>query len=125
LLVWVIVGPSDKAVGPGWRIWRTGQNGLAMGLLTTLGIGLLGVPFAALYVGLIVGLFAGLFAGGSAFLRHFLLRFLLSRPKDDYIPYDLPAFLDYLSEHALLHKVGSGYMFPHQCLQDYFSSLDV
>ena len=121
LAVWVVVGPDVRMQQdrPGGRIWRSGQNGLVIGLLAALGFGLLGVPLAALYIGLIIGVFAGLVAGGSAFIRHFLLRFLLSRSRIDAIPHDLPAFLNYAAEYSLLHKVGAGYVFPHYTLLAY------
>ncbi|GAC1688358.1 MAG: hypothetical protein PVS3B1_27810 [Ktedonobacteraceae bacterium] len=135
LLVWVVgpVGPvgsvgkmrtGSQRARSDWRIWRSGQNGLAIGLLTAFGLGLLGVPFGALYIGLLVGTFIGLVAGGSAFVRHFLLRFLLSRPRAGYLPRDLLAFLDSAAERSLLYKVAGGYIFPHQLLLDHFASLD-
>ncbi len=123
LVVWVVVGPDDQSQlnRPGGRIWRSGQNGLVIGLLAALGFGLLGVPFAALYIGLIIGVVAGLVAGGSAFLQHFLLRFLLSRPQNAALPRNLLAFLQYAARHSLLYKVGAGYIFPHRSLLDYFA----
>ncbi len=124
LVVWVVVGPDEQGQQnrPGGRIWRSGQNGLAIGLLAALGFGLLGVPFAALYIGLIIGVIAGLVAGGSAFIRYFLLRFLLSRSPQIALPRDLAAFLDYASERSLLYKVGAGYIFSHRSLLDYFAT---
>jgi len=124
LVVWVVVGPDDQGQRkrPSGRIWRSGQNGLAIGALAAIGFGLLGVPFAALYIGLIIGVFAGLTAGGAVFLRHFLLRFLLSRSKDNAIPQNLTNFLNYATEHSLLYKVGGGYIFPHRSLLDYFAT---
>ena len=124
LAVWAVVGPDDQGQQnrPGGRIWRSGQNGLAIGLLAALGFGLLGVPFAALYIGLIIGVVAGLVAGGSAFIQYFLLRFLLSRSPTIAIPRNLPAFLDYAAERSLLHKVGTGYIFAHRSLLGYFAA---
>jgi hypothetical protein len=124
LAVWAVVGPDDKGQRerPGGRIWRTGQNGLALGLLVVIGFGLLGVPFAALYIGLIIGVFAGLAGGGAAFIRHFLLRFLLSHQRVAALPRDMLAFLDYMAERALLYKVDAGYLFPHRFFLDHFAS---
>ncbi len=124
LVVWVVVGPEDQGQRerPGGRIWRAGQNGLAIGSLAAIGFGLLGVPFAALYIGLIIGVFTGLTAGGAVFLRHFLLRFLLSRSKNNVTPQNVIDFLDYATEHSLLYKVGGGYIFPHRSLLDYFAT---
>jgi energy-coupling factor transporter ATP-binding protein EcfA2 len=124
LVVWVVVGPDDQGQRerPGGRIWRSGQNGLAIGALAAIGFGLLGVPFAALYIGLIIGVFAGLTAGGAVFLRHFLLCLLLSRSKNDVLPQSLINFLNYAADHSLLYKVGGGYIFPHRSLLDYFAT---
>jgi len=40
-------------------------------------------------------------------------------------PLNYRHFLDYAAEHILLRKVGPGYIFVHQLLLDYFTSLDV
>ena len=127
LVVWVVVGPDDRGQQnrPGGRIWRSGENGLTIGLLAALGFGLLGVPFAALYIGLIIGVVAGLVAGGSACILYFLLRFLLSRSPKITMPRDLTAFLNYVAERSLLYKVGTGYIFAHRFLRDYLAAQTV
>ena len=41
-----------------------------------------------------------------------------------YAPWNYVAFLDSCAERILLRKVGSGYIFVHRLLLEYFASLD-
>lgn len=55
-------------------------------------------------------------------LFNFLLRAFLCFK--GYIPWDDKYFLDYATDHALLYKLGSNYIFIHDLLREYFRSLD-
>jgi energy-coupling factor transporter ATP-binding protein EcfA2 len=71
---------------------------------------------------LLNGLLGGLQFGGKAVLQHFILRFLLWRTGN--IPWQYIRFLDEATRRLLLRKVGSGYVFIHRLVQDYFASLE-
>jgi hypothetical protein len=83
-------------------------------LVGSIGLGLI--------LGLIFGLFGGFRIGGLAFIQYFILRFMLWI--NGYIPFDHRHFLDYATERIFLRKVGSGYMFIHRSLLEYFASLN-
>jgi hypothetical protein len=70
--------------------------------------------------GLALGAFIWLSSGGTACMLHLLLRFLLWRKRC--IPWNYPHFLDDAAEQLLLRKVGSGYVFAHQTLLEYFAT---
>jgi len=57
--------------------------------------------------------------GAAACLQHALVRVLLWR--EGSIPWNYRRFLDAAAEHALLRKVGGGYMFVHHMLLEYFA----
>jgi hypothetical protein len=59
--------------------------------------------------------------GGEAFLKHCAVRISLVRARC--APWNYPAFLDYAAELLLLYKIGGGYRFRHELLQEYFASL--
>lgn len=59
--------------------------------------------------------------GGYFWLRHYLLRALLW--SESAIPFRLMRFLNYASERMLLRRVGSGYIFMHRLLLEFFASL--
>jgi len=71
--------------------------------------------------GIIGALIIGLQVGGLACIKHVVIRLLLHHKRD--IPLNYPHFLDYATEHLLLHKVGGGYIFVHRFLLDYFAML--
>ena len=72
--------------------------------------------------GLAAGVFFGLIYGGAACLQHLLLRLLLWR--SGVMPWNYAAFLDYCAGQDFLRKVGTGYMFMHRLLQDFFAEQD-
>lgn len=57
--------------------------------------------------------------GGLAVIEHYTLRWHLSRAHC--LPWRAVSFLEHAADHALLHKVGGGYIFAHRLLQDHFT----
>jgi hypothetical protein len=66
-----------------------------------------------------VGLFSGMEKGGYFLLDHYLTRVFLWRRNR--IPWDYLRFLETASERVFLRQIGSGYMFVHRMLLDYFA----
>jgi hypothetical protein len=77
----------------------------------------------ACFGGTIFSLVVWLHFGGLACIQYLLVRLLLLRSRR--VPWYYARFLDYACERLLLRKVGGGYMFFHQLLQDYFAGVDV
>ena len=73
--------------------------------------GQLAIPF---------GLMAGLFFGGVSVILHVILRLLLWT--EGHVPLNLRHFLDHATGLIFMRKVGGGYIFAHQLLQDYFAN---
>jgi hypothetical protein len=140
---------DHRRVVPNQGIRRSALNGLVLGLISTVIVGLIGVLsyglsyglFAlssvlssglslgpsyglsgVLVAGLSTGLLVGLLKGGLASFRHVVLRFLLWRTGS--VPWRYARFLDAAAERILLRKVGGGYIFVHRLLLEYFASLD-
>ena len=67
------------------------------------------------------GLAAAVWYGGLDVIEHITLRFLLRR--HGYVPKNYVGFLDYATRPIFLQKVGSGYIFVHRQLLDYFFEL--
>jgi DNA polymerase III delta prime subunit len=91
------------------------------GLVAGLPFGLVFGLRKGLLVGLDAGLLFGLSTGGFTYLQHYILRLLLWH--NDFAPLNYVRFLDYAAERVFLRKVGSGYIFVHRLLMDYFASL--
>jgi hypothetical protein len=66
-----------------------------------------------------VGFFFALEKGGYFLLDHFISLRILTRRKT--IPSDLIGFLDFCCNRAFLRRVGTGYLFFHRLLLDYFA----
>jgi hypothetical protein len=69
--------------------------------------------------GLVFGLVYGLEFGGAPCLRHFVMRRLLHRNGAALWRY--VGFLNDAAERLILRRNGSGYMFVHRLLLDYFA----
>ncbi|MDY6786323.1 MAG: NACHT domain-containing protein [Cyanobacteriota bacterium] len=59
--------------------------------------------------------------GGKISIQHFALRLILYGNGD--VPWNYAHFLDYAAERIFLQKVGSGYIFIHRLLLEYFAQL--
>jgi hypothetical protein len=73
----------------------------------------------ALLMGTLLAL-GGLFGYGGSVLEHLLVRVFLWQQK--HLPWNIAAFLDHAAEQIFLHKVGGGYIFVNQLLQEYFAT---
>lgn len=111
---------------PNEGIRRSARNALIVGLVGLLGSWLItwlafGLPSWLLLV-LALGLFSWLVGGGTAVLQHYTLRVVLSLTGS--MPFRYVRFLDEATERLLLRKAGSGYVFIHRLVQEYFASLE-
>ena len=88
-------------------------NGLIAGLFQGLSMTLL---FSIILIPLILML-----AGGGAIGQHAILRKIITQA--GHLPQHPILFLDEMADHLLLRKVGSGYIFIHRALLDYFADL--
>ncbi len=66
----------------------------------------------------LTALIACLCFGGHVCIQHYLLRFFWWRA--NYAPLRYRRFLNYAVERKLLYRVGSGYMFTHRTLAEFF-----
>jgi hypothetical protein len=71
--------------------------------------------------GLYIGFQFAMMHGGIAWLSHYLLRLFLWYT--GVVPLNSVRFLDDAVSHALLRKLGGGYIFAHRVLLDYFASM--
>lgn len=138
LLVVLLFGLNNRYVEtkarPNQGIWLSGKNGLVWGGAIGLFLALVtflerlilqwwDVPMGGLfgvYAGIIAALIAGLAFGGFNVISHVCLRLLLRA--SDQIPRRFTLFLNQSARHVLLHRVGSGYIFVHQFLQDHLAA---
>ncbi len=130
---------GQTKTSPNEGIWRTGQNALHLGGLTTVIYGLLicvifglntgggwesyqaSLPFGAI-AGLIMGTFIGLVGAegsGVVCIQHLVLRIMLYQ--QNRIPWNYAQFLDGCASRILLKKVGGSYIFVHRLLQEHFA----
>jgi hypothetical protein len=75
--------------------------------------------FRAYLVGVLFALVSWLAAGGYACMSHAALRLVLW--KSGALPLRIASFLDSAVECQLLYRVGGGYRFYHQLVQEYFA----
>lgn len=75
------------------------------------------IPTAA-YTGVLVAVVAGLFFGAHVYMQHYLLRFFFWLNRD--APWRYASFLDFSVERVFLYRIGSGYLFIHRDLLEYF-----
>ena len=131
---------SQKTTRPNEGRWRTGQNALTLGIVSTLiysiascilfGLNTGGdwtsfaksVPCGAI-AGLIIGTataLVGAEGSGIVCVQHFVLRVLLWQ--QNRIPWNYARFLDQCANRILLKKVGGSYIFSHRLLQEHFAN---
>ena len=138
--------PNQGIIDSGKNGISVGAAGIIAGLLFSLAIGLpcflgagtqafeescargefssllSGAKFGIGY-GALLGLVFGQILGGFAWLRHTLLRLILYLDHKQ-IPWRLEEFLLYATKLHLLRRVGGGFEFIDQELQEYFERLD-
>lgn len=93
-----------------------GILGLAMTVVTAV---LWQNPTLGLVAGILSAIVSLFMFGGGNVANHFFLRFLLWLTTD--LPGDLTGFLEFCVNRVFLHRVGGGYMFIHQAIQEYFT----
>ncbi|MGB3514403.1 MAG: NACHT domain-containing protein [Microcoleaceae cyanobacterium] len=122
----------EQTIIPNQGIWRSAQNAclffvifFPVGILCSLNYAEAGHEIIS--TGLAIGLLA-LMAGGRGpvfaglvLIQHFTLRLILWW--QGYAPWNYARFLDYATERIFLRKVGGGYIFIHQILQEHFAKL--
>jgi hypothetical protein len=64
----------------------------------------------------------GLVSGGITRLQVWIMHFVLWQANA--LPLRIGTFLHYARDRIFLRRVGSGYIFVHRLLQDYFAELD-
>jgi len=123
--------PISTAVRPNEGMRKTLRNGIQLGILIAgaffINIFLATAPVSTITFGITQGVisavafgFSGfMIFGGYAVLQHLLVRFLLERR--GHIETDYAHFLDTATSLLLLRKVGSGYIFIHRYLLEYFA----
>ncbi|NTU78809.1 MAG: hypothetical protein HGA45_05305 [Chloroflexales bacterium] len=126
-------GSMASGMAPNQGIMRSARHalliGMGAGLITGGTVGVGAVVINGLFIGLLDALFyslaawlvVGLAFGGYACLSHLALRLVLWRR--DALPLNLVAFLDACVGRVLLRRVGSGYIFVHRLLLEYFAAL--
>jgi len=97
-------------------------TGTSIGLLTGLIMGSFVGVGSGVFNGLINGLVAAMVAGGLFCLNHLVTRVVLFMTRA--APFHYARFLNYAVERAFLYRVGSGYIFVHRMLREYFASLE-
>jgi hypothetical protein len=114
----LVSGLADERFTPNEGIRRSACRALAFGLGAGLTFGLtVGLPS-----GLSSALLFGLCFGGMVCLRHFAVRGILAA--SGFAPLRYVRFLEEATEQLLLRRVGSGYLFTHRLLLEYFAEPD-
>ena len=123
----------ERKSQPNQGVLSSAKNALGMLIVTTLFLGGHGALIDSWLLDSIVGTtffansmvllpLAFFYYGGATIIKHYILRFLLARQGT--LPFKLTPFLDAMSERIILRKVGSGYIFIHRYLLEYFAALD-
>jgi len=128
------MGEMEEKIVPNQGIRNSARNAVFYGLLPWLFVAAAATSIAGrpagpfnnltgvvLGVGALLALSLLSRFGGNAVLRHYTLRALLVRTRC--MPWNYPAFLDYSTDLLLIYKIGGGYRFRHELLQEYFASL--
>ena len=117
-----VISGLGSALGVGLLGGLGGALGIGLGGALSSGLNTAqGAVFAGLMVGPLIGLAIGLRYGGRACLQHLVLRLALRYHGS--IPRHYVDFLDYAAERLFLRRVGSGYIFIHRLLQEYFATM--
>lgn len=125
------------ATQPNYAMWQSARRALIFGIpgglvsFLTFGLlygspsGLLRAILPAITGGLVAWLLIGLGSpAGEAVLRHWVLRWRLWRERLTPKPWRYVAYLDAMTSHLLLDKIGGAYRFKHDLLQKHIAQLD-
>ncbi|MCB9422803.1 MAG: NACHT domain-containing protein [Ardenticatenaceae bacterium] len=110
---------------PNQGIWLSATNSLiACNIVAFTMMAAMTVVWQNFRLGLVAGILSTvsiffMFGGGNV-ANHFYLRLLLWLTKD--LSWDLVSFLEFSVNRVFLHRVGGGYLFTHQTLQNYFAA---
>jgi hypothetical protein len=128
----VVIGGMSGQSHPNQVIRRSGWVGVSMALIIGSLFGILGGWFTDISLGIRMGIFTGVIFGlfeygGQTVIQHYTLRWLLARA-GILLPYPLHdnrliAFLDAMHSRTFLRRVGSGWIFVHRLLMEYFAEL--
>lgn len=113
----LVNGLTDERSTPNEGIRRSARHAWAYGLVFGLAVGLAD----GFIVGLGAGLTAALSYGGLACLQHLVIRGLLVG--SGLAPLRYVTFLDEAKDRLFLRRIGSGYIFVHRLLLEYFADL--
>ena len=105
---------------PNQGIWNSLKNGLIVGLLVFLRLGLNNIGLLVLEV-LNTVLIVGLIFGVKSVIQHFVLRLILYL--NCYIPWNYAKFLDHAAKHRFIQRVGGRYRFMHDLLRKHFAQM--
>ncbi|MGH7957900.1 MAG: NACHT domain-containing protein, partial [Opitutaceae bacterium] len=123
-------GDLPRKVRPGHWLQRSVQNAVLAGIAIATVAAIIFVPWAFLPHGpwavgptllncCALGIAAAFWYGGIDAIQHLVLRRMLRR--SGWIPKAFVAFLDHAARLIFLQKVGSGYLFVHRQLLEYFA----
>jgi eukaryotic-like serine/threonine-protein kinase len=120
-------GAVPTRTRPNEEIRRSAQIALAVwfGVMTLAVVLALAAPdhrWLAAWVGLGMATATGLRLGGLATIQHGVLRVILWRSNSAPLAY--VRFLDWATDLVFMRRVGSGYIYVHRMLLEYFASLD-
>jgi hypothetical protein len=96
------------------------RRSLRMALIISLTICISG-GLADGITGAVLGMYVGIVAIFIRQIQYAVMRMILVR--DNLIPWRYARFFDYCADRVFLRKVGSGYIFVHRTLLDYFAEL--
>ena len=112
----------EQSYRPNQGIFATARNaligGVTQGAVPLLLFGWTSTAEFTLITSLVAAGIGSLLFGGATLIKHGILRLLLYLERG--LPFNLADFLDDLS--YLIRRIGGGYIFFHQLLQDYFAS---
>lgn len=127
---------KDIPVRPNQGIWDSLTHALATAIISAVSIGIIytltiiiigETDLMMLILGLCFAVLSGFYTSilnrsGRNCELHFTLRIVLKR--NNRIPHDYADFLDYATQLTFMKRIGGGYKFYHELLQDHFKKMD-
>jgi hypothetical protein len=110
---------------PNQGVWLSLRNALIAAFVLSITMAaltwIIRDPVYAWQLGILSAVIAASIMGGSVFVKHFLLRAMLGQ--QGVVPWRYADFLDHASRLVFMRKVGNGYIFIHDLLQNYFAQI--